>query len=491
MTISLRGRMVLTYSFFICVFILLMGSVINRFAAGLFQDFIRDSADDQSWQAAALIAEQYSPETGTFDIAALRLIAANHARQGLFITVEDASGAVLWCVRYDHPHHGRPMRGMGRRMGYGGEGGHMPMRGHGWRRTATGHDPVDMAHMDFFDDRIRSHVFPVTHNLQDIGRVTVQMQAPYFFNEIQFAFVNSLRQFLIWIEVVFGVLSVIIAAFLANALSKPILAATGAAKKMAGGDWSVRIPEGYRTREIGELSRSLNYLASALENGDKWQKQLTTDVAHELRTPLTTLQGTMEAMIDGVWEPTTERLACCHEEIMRLSRLVEDLGQLSMLEQKNIALSRASFDLLGLLSGIVEQFKPAAMEKGIAISLSGPQSPISADSDRLKQVFVNLLSNAVKYTDSGGISVTIACGAQAEYAVSVADTGIGIPRDELAHVFERFFRTDKSRSRVTGGAGIGLAIASSIVHAHEGRIEVSSESGHGSVFTVFLPKHLV
>jgi signal transduction histidine kinase len=247
------------------------------------------------------------------------------------------------------------------------------------------------------------------------------------------------------------------------------------------------VPDSGGTQEIRELSRSVNDLAAALENGERWQKRLTADVAHELRTPLTCLQGNMEAMIDGVWEPSADRLSSCYEEIVRLNRLVEDLNQLSILEQKNLILHRTEFDVTKLINAAAERFRPVAQEKGIAINVTNTgMLMVLGDYDRLTQVFINLISNAVKYTDRGGVTVTVA-ETQEYCEVQVADTGIGMEADELTHVFERFYRSDKSRSRNTGGAGIGLSIVQTIVDAHGGRVGVESEPGKGSVFMVLLP----
>jgi len=539
MTISLRGRMVLTYSLFICAFIALLSFVINRFASEQFLGFVSDSADAQSRQLAFSIAEQYSPETGIFDIAALRAVAMSYARQGFAVTVQAADGAVLWETGHmrghapagagmpaGEPGYGggpermlfwgqAPGRGAEASSGDGaGEGGAEALswghgRGPAWRLGMRG-DPQmrggefggePPAHLAFpgypggrirvrgrpgFGDGPRAQAFPITHGARNVGMVIVETSAPYFLDDNQFAFITALNRFLAWAGVAFALLSVAITALLAGALSRPILGAAGAAMRIAGGDWSARVCERHSTREIGELSRALNHLAATLEEGDRRQRRLSADVAHELRTPLATLQGSMEAMIDGVWEASPERLASCHEEITRLSRLAGDLGRLSILEGGPQALSLSRFDLGALLAGVVGQFEPAALEKGISIVLSAAgEFPVCADRDRLKQVFANLLSNAVKYTDSGGVSASEA--AWGRYAVSVADTGIGIPPGELSLVFERFFRSDKSRSRATGGAGIGLAIAAAIASAHGGGIEAASGNGRGSVFTVFLP----
>jgi signal transduction histidine kinase len=194
-------------------------------------------------------------------------------------------------------------------------------------------------------------------------------------------------------------------------------------------------------------------------------------------------------MIDGVWEPTAERLSSAYEEIVRLNKLVEDLNSLSILEQKNIVLHKTEFDLAKLASAAAERFRPAAQEKGLTITVADCGAVmVNGDYDRLTQVFVNLIANAVKYTAQGGVAVTIT-ETQDFCEAAVADTGIGLEEDELDRVFERFYRSDKSRSRsgAEAGAGIGLSIAQTIAAAHGGRIRAERRSGGGSVFTLRLP----
>jgi signal transduction histidine kinase len=176
---------------------------------------------------------------------------------------------------------------------------------------------------------------------------------------------------------------------------------------------------------------------------------------------------------------------------MRLTNLVHDLDTLTILEWETITLNKTKFDLAKLVQATAEQWKSAAHEKGITLKLNMRESPITADYDRLKQVFINILSNAVKYTDGapsgegGSITITVDKTENSQCKVIIADTGIGIPEEDLPHVFERFYRSDKSRSRNTGGAGIGLTIAAAIVHAHGGTIEAANGKT-GVVFKVVI-----
>jgi signal transduction histidine kinase len=458
--ISLRNRLALTYALFICVSVLVMGIVINRFAEKLFSVFVTENINTESREIAGTIAEQYNPRTRSFDVVSVEAMGMYFVHQGYIISVEDINGEIIWDARAcDMQQCAMVINEISGRMendfGLGGS--------------------------------FQTNQFPLVYQGIPIGYLNIDTYGPFFYSKTESAFLSSLNRFLLAAGGVFIILSIFLSVFLAAEISRPVLRAAEAARRIAGGELSVRVPDGYGTREIQELSRSVNDLAAALENGERWQRRLTADVAHELRTPLTCLQGNMEAMIDGVWKPTGERLSSCYEEIVRLNRLVEDLNLLSILEQENLILQRTEFDLVKLINTAAERFRPAALEKGIAINVANPGVlPVNGDYDRLTQVFVNLISNAVKYTDRGSVTVTIA-KTQGCCEVRVTDTGIGMEAEELSHVFERFYRSDKSRSRNTGGAGIGLTIVQTIVDAHGGQVHAESEPGKVSFFTVRLP----
>jgi two-component system sensor histidine kinase BaeS len=260
-------------------------------------------------------------------------------------------------------------------------------------------------------------------------------------------------------------------------------------KRIAAGSYKDRIEEKTKTKEIDLLIRSINQLAFSLEKQENLRKQLTEDVSHELRTPIAILQSHVEAMIDGVWEPTAERLQSCNDEIKRIGSLVYDLENLHKLDSANLRLNKSEIDLAEIVQKAVKSFDVAIKEKKLTVSISGNSSNILADADRISQTAINLVSNAVKYSKEGGrISVNI-FETKNSVGFSIADTGIGIPESELPFIFERFYRADKSRNRNTGGSGLGLAIAKSIVEAHGGRISVESRVNSGSRFEVLLPKN--
>jgi signal transduction histidine kinase len=321
-----------------------------------------------------------------------------------------------------------------------------------------------------------------------VGTATIGYYGPYFFNDGDLKFLAALNSLLLWAAAACALASLAFGIFMARRLTRPIDRVVGAARLIAQGDYAGRIKQQSGTTEIVELTDSINSLAETLGEQDALRKRLTADVAHELRTPLSTLQSHIEAMIDGVWLPDAERLASCHEETVRMSRLVGDLEELARYESEGLALQKTRFDLAALLKRIALSFEGQFKKSGVRLSCDPQTVIVEADEDKLSQVFVNLLSNALKYTPSGGsVGITTTETAR-DVCVSIHDTGIGISAEDVPHIFERFYRTDESRSRLTGGSGIGLTIVKTILDAHGGSISVTSQPGLGSEFTVSLPK---
>jgi signal transduction histidine kinase len=193
-------------------------------------------------------------------------------------------------------------------------------------------------------------------------------------------------------------------------------------------------------------------------------------------------------MMEGLWEPTQERLGSCFEEVKRLGTLVADLEQLARMESENLVLKKSKEDLLNLVKIVSETMTGELLKRNLSFSLEGTPILVEIDKDRISQVIANLLSNAMKYTPEGGSIKVIVTETPKDGIIKVIDNGIGIPERELPLVFERFYRSDKSRDRKTGGAGIGLAIVKSIVTAHGGRVVAESAVEQGSCFTVSIPK---
>jgi signal transduction histidine kinase len=243
------------------------------------------------------------------------------------------------------------------------------------------------------------------------------------------------------------------------------------------------------TYELHDLSLSVKELAEKLEHQDALRKRMTSDIAHELRTPLATIQSHIEAFMDGVWEPNPEKLTVVHNEISRLTKLIKELSELSVIESDEIKLSKSDINLSALLDNITESFEPLFISKRIQLQKKIQNGiSLSGDADRLNQVFANILSNAYKYTNEEGIVRVGLEQSKDLITATVSDTGIGIPKEDVKHIFERFYRSDLSRNRGTGGTGIGLTITKAYVEAHNGRIRIESEEGHGTKIIIEFDK---
>ena len=275
--------------------------------------------------------------------------------------------------------------------------------------------------------------------------------------------------------------------FVAGKLSRPVIHAIERTKNIARGDYDIHEeakPIGIR--ELDALSRGVEDLGRSLAGQEKLRRRLMVDVAHELRTPLTVTRTQIEAIADGILEPTPERLTLCVNEMTRLADLIGNIDVLSRIEGETLRLNLEVTDMKRFLEYVAESFKPVFTKEGINLSAELESVKCEIDREKFRHVIDNLLSNAMRYTDKGG-NVTLRLYARDDEAViEVADTGIGIAPEDLPNIFERFWRADESRTRVTGGSGVGLAIVKATVEAHGGKISAVSKKGEGTCFTVRL-----
>ena len=299
------------------------------------------------------------------------------------------------------------------------------------------------------------------------------------------AYTDSLKR--IALAAVLG--AVILGLVFSRLITGPMRRLTLSAKRIADGDFSQRVPQKTRD-EVGQLSSAFNSMAEQLDKKEQSRRQLLADVAHELRTPLTIIQGNMEAWLDGVTTPTPEQIASVHDETLLLSRLVTDLRDLSLAEAGQLRLHAVPTNLADLTNAEIESIESRFQEQQISLHRDLPPDlpPVSIDSERIRQVLRNLLDNALRYTPAGG---TIRVGATSTppgwVTLCVSDTGSGIHPEDLPHIFDHFYKTDRSRHRGYGGSGIGLAIVRQLVEAHGGKVWVESQPGEGSSFFFTLP----
>ncbi len=271
----------------------------------------------------------------------------------------------------------------------------------------------------------------------------------------------------------------------------PLASVMTAADAVAAGDLSVRVPEGW-PGEFGRLARAFNRMVAELEVADRQRRNLTADVAHELRTPLHIIQGNLEGILDGVYRADSAQVSLLLEETRQLARLVEDLSTLSLAEagQLNLMLERVNVD--ELLADVVTSFSGQAETARVKLNLVGDPEKgslfVTGDARRLDQVLSNLVANALRHTPAGG-EVHLRAGATpAGVRIQVADSGSGIPEEDLPHIFDRFWSGDSPQDGHNGqGSGLGLAIARQLVEAHGGHIHAESRPGQGTTFSIDLP----
>lgn len=331
--------------------------------------------------------------------------------------------------------------------------------------------------------------YPLMKNNKKLGSIVFGYYGTSYLNASALTFKMTLNQsfFLsIFIALIFGL---IISILLSKQISSPLTRITEAATKMRNGDLEARSQVTSKTKEIDDLAISINYLAETLQKQELLRKRLTSDMAHELRTPLTNLKSHIEALLDKIWEPTEEILTSFYEEIQRLIKLVEGLNDIAKLEQTNLILNKSKFNLSLELEKIITAFEPLYNNSDLKIhSNLAPNVEVLMDKDKLKQVMYNLFSNSLKYSKINGEVLLTLKSENDNIIIEVKDNGIGISEKDLPFIFERFYRSDESRDKKTGGAGIGLTIVKAIVEAHKGTINVNSTLGEGSTFVLIFPK---
>lgn len=333
-------------------------------------------------------------------------------------------------------------------------------------------------HLSFMEQRLGAG------NGMMMGQGQGGMMADFYLN-----FQASFNESLI-IAVIAASLVALIASFiLSKSVIAPVRVMMNASQRISEGHYDERV-QSQGVDELSQLAASFNQMAEQLEQVENMRRRLIGDVAHELRTPLTAIKGSAEGLMDGVLPASDETYQQIHNEAERLNKLVNDLQELSRVEAKAIPLNVQPVKVTRLIETVTKRMQFQFDEKRVIFNRQMPHDPILvlADEDRALQILTNLLGNALQYTPESG-TVTVTIEREKNMArFSIHDSGIGIPAEHLAHIFDRFYRVDKSRSRTHGGSGIGLTISKHLVEAQGGKIWAESDGENkGSVFVFTLP----
>jgi two-component system sensor histidine kinase BaeS len=329
---------------------------------------------------------------------------------------------------------------------------------------------------------------PIRHQDQVVGFLGLLPGKPV--NQLgELLFIEQQAKAFFWIALLMIVLSAALAMLLAYTLGRPLKRITAAAKELAVGRYNVRLPV-ESGDELGQLARDFNEMAAALEQSEQARRRWIADISHELRTPLAVLRGELEALQDGIRPLTREAVDSLFGDVMRLNRLTEDLYQLALSDQGALTYRKTLTDPIATLKEDLAALMPEFNSKQLSVQvIDNTPGPVSlyADPDRLSQLFRNLLKNSINYTDSGGrLEITVSKKGNT-LLIDFSDSAPGVPEQELTKLFERFYRVESSRNRNHGGAGLGLAICSNIIAAHNGLIKAHPSALGGLAIHIELP----
>lgn len=458
---SIRSKLTLSYIFIVLVVVGLTGLAANLGLKSQFENYVIRRQVKQTDEIIDLIRMKYQEEK-KWNAGYLEIIGMNALQNGMVIVVKDNKDRNVWSA-YEHNN------GLCQAM-------IMNMRANMY------------SYSDKWNGEYQEKTYPIMVDGAQLGTLTTGYVGPYYFNDEELIFIKALNSLFLFTGICSLVIAFGLGIFMSVRISNPLKKIANRALSLSEGKYKERLEDESHTREIGILAETINELSDALEHKDKLRKQLTQDVAHELRTPLTSVQGHMEAMLDGIWAMDTERLNSCYEEIIRIKKLIGSIEDLSGVENDNVLLHKEDFDLSKLIVRLLNNYENEFLIKNIRVNFKEEPLIIHADQDKMSQVLNNLLSNALKYSkDEGEITIKTE-NTGSDVLIRIKDTGIGIAKEELPYIFERFYRADKSRNRQTGGVGIGLTITRAIIEAHEGTITAGSEYGRGTEFTIRLPQ---
>ncbi|MBL4938340.1 HAMP domain-containing histidine kinase [Clostridium sp. YIM B02515] len=443
---------------------IILASLISNYTVGKeFKKYLVDEHKTKVDNAIKIINELYSTEQDPSSISTQEI--QRYAQlQELYIEVHDLNNNILYSSGNSYLQHSSMMGNM--------MGGMM-----------NGFSGMNIG--EYTENK-----YPLVANNKNIGTIVIGYFGASYLSSASVTFLRTLNHSFMLSAIAALFFGFIISAIISRQLSKPLVKITETANKMRTGDLEVRANINTSTKEIDELSNSINYLAETLNNQEMLRKRLTSDMAHELRTPLTTLKTHVEAFMDGIWEPTNERFETFYEEIERMTKMVDTLRNLAKLEQSNLNLTKSTINLSDELEKIIDTFKPLYIKKNYELSSSiAPGITAIIDKDKFKQIMNNLISNSYKYLKPNGQVHVVLEKEKQNIIIKVIDNGIGIPEKDLPYIFERFYRTDLSRNKNTGGSGIGLTITKAFVEAHGGKIYVESKVNEGTTFIVVLPNN--
>jgi two-component system OmpR family sensor kinase/two-component system sensor histidine kinase BaeS len=382
---------------------------------------------------------------------------------------------------------------MGQGMGKGRQDNFVPSKGSSMRLVDVQgvllYDPsnVEQAGTMLTSEELTGAI-PLSHNNDVVGYLLPAAGVAIPDEGFETTLLERLKDALLNAALIAGGISLVLAVLLAYIMLRPVRQLTVASVRLAKGDLSQRVSV-RGNDELATLGRTFNHMAASLEEAENKRRAMTADIAHELRTPLAVQRASLEALLDGVYPLSTENLESVAQQNVLITHLVDDLRTLALVDAGELTLECVPGDITSIVKHVMTSFQPQAAKKNIEIIPHLPEkSPLlNIDPLRIQQVLNNLMQNAIRHTPTGGRIHLLVVFDNNTATLSVRDTGGGIPEDALPHVFERFYRADKGRSRADGGTGLGLAIARKLTELHEGRLRARNHPEGGAEFILELP----
>ncbi|MDR1885901.1 MAG: HAMP domain-containing histidine kinase [Synergistaceae bacterium] len=463
MKMGLKLKLTLSYAMvaaFLASSILLVSS---HFLEEQFQVYVMHKQDMKNDEIIDIVSKNFFDGESSYPnfVTFLTNLGESLMGQGVALMVYDADGNMLFCTD----------TGEGRSCAH--------VQGYGGAAAA----PHGEECMDFGSSYTQKS-FDITRDGVKAGSVLLGYHGPFLYSEGDREFLNRFNRVSLGMAVFFFAVSIAIGLMMAGRIAGPIRRVTTRTRRIAEGEYSERVNLETGTSEIDDLASSVDHLARSLETQLALKKRMANAYSHEFRTPLAALQSNLEAMADGLWAPTAERLEGLLAETHRLSRMVSEIDNLVQARDWTAPSSRTNADLSEMTEHVIRSFETSIKSKEINVRYEHEPCEAFVDRDKFGQVIFNLVSNAVKYTNRGGNILIRAFNMGDRAVFSIRDDGIGISEDDIPHIFDYLYRADESRTRGSGGNGIGLSVVKAVVDAHGGVVEVKSRLGHGSAFRV-------
>ena len=409
MKTSLRFKLTASFLLVTLMAFSIIGISANVILEKQFKEYVIDNINQKNEEISETLKNRYVYWGDQWDVVGIENLGISALSDGLIIRVSDENGNVLWDAM---SHNSGVCADMLKNMA----------------------DIMKDQNASFNGGYTEKNYQLITNN-RNVGTVAIGYYGPYFYTDNDISFLKTLNKLLLLATAFAGILSLMLGTYMAKRLSSPISKVIRTAEEIADGKYDSRASDFSNTLEMDELTNTINKLAETLGKQETLRKRLTADVAHELRTPIANLQGHLEAFIDGIWKPETGRLKSCHEETIRLTKIVSDLEMLARYDGEKVEIKKEQFDLSGLISSILLSFDNEFRNKNITHLTDIQIQQLNADKDKISQIMVNLISNALKYTPEGGKIFIRTSGDENEVRITIKDNGIGISKEDLPYIF--------------------------------------------------------